>query len=129
MKEYRTMRSILTAAFLAIASTAAYANDPFAGDLTEPQLNAITMVTVAVFAGSHNTCPRFHVIERATLEELRDGGVTPAMLDTTEYQSAYAAAAQGAIERQQANPADFCSTVWQLFGPHGQYGRQMLEAN
>ena len=53
----------------------------------------------------------------------------PEMLDTQEFKNAQALALLSAVERQRANPSDFCLAVWQLLGPNGLYRRQMLEAN
>lgn len=109
--------------------SAAVARDPLAGDLTDEQLNAIKMTTIARFAGDGKTCPRFHVVERALFEEMADARITPQMLDTQDVKNAQTLALMGALERQHANPSDFCLAVWQLFGPQGLYRRQMLEAN
>jgi hypothetical protein len=51
-----------------------------------------------------------------------------AMLDTQEYKNAQDMVLLSALERQIANPSDFCLAAWQLFGPNGLYKRQMLEA-
>jgi len=123
------MHLIVLAALISTGLSTAAAADPLTGHLTETQLNAIKMTTIARFAGSKNTCPRFHVVESAVFEEMRDGGISPAMLDTTELKNAQVIAMMGALERQRANPSDFCLAVWQLFGPQGPYRRQMLEAN
>jgi hypothetical protein len=99
------------------------------GDLTKGQLQAIQMVAIARFAGEHNHCPRYHVIEDALLRELADAGVTPQMLDTEEYTNAVVLGVLGPMEKYDKNPSDFCAATWQLLGPKGLYKRQMLEAN
>jgi hypothetical protein len=120
---------VLAASLLTVGLSTGAVADPPTGDLTENQLNAIKMTTIARFAGSKNTCPRFHVEERAVFEEMAEGGIPPEMLDSQEFKNAQLMALMGALERQRANASDFCLAVWQLFGPHGLYRRQMLEAN
>ncbi len=115
-------------AALTLAASAA-AGDPLTGNLTETQLNAIKMTAIARFAGSRNTCPRFHVVQSEVFAEMADARIPPEMLDTQEFKNAQTAALLGALERQRVNPSDFCLAVWQLFGPQGLYKRQMLEAN
>src|SRR5258708_40198398 len=128
------MRRIVLAALIStIGLSASAADDTLTGNLTEAQINAIKMTTIARFAGSKNTCPRFrprfHVVERSVFEEMTDGGIPPAMLDTQEFKNAQTLALLDALDRQRASPSDFCFAVWKLFGPHGLYKRQMLEAN
>jgi hypothetical protein len=124
------MRIILAALLLTTAwlSTGAAA-DPLTGDITKAQLEVITMTTIARFARSDGRCPRFHVIERAVFQDMRDADIPGGMLETQEFKNAQAIALMGALERKTANPSDFCLAVWQLFGPQGLYKRQMLEAN
>jgi hypothetical protein len=125
------MRRLVLAALISTAGllSTAVARDQLTGDITEEQLNAIMMTTIARFAGSGKTCPRFHVVQEAVFEEMADAGIRPEMLRTQEFKIAQALALVGALERQRANPSDFCLAVWQLFGPQGLYRRQMLEAN
>ena len=123
------MRSLVLAALLSTVGLAPCAAKDMLGDLTEKQINAIKMTTIARFAGSNNTCPRFHVVERSVFEEMADGGIPSARLDTQEFKNAQTEALLGALERRRANASDFCLAVWKLLGPNGLYKRQMLEAN
>ena len=66
-------RMVLAVLISTIGLSASAADDPLTGSLTETQVNAIKMTTIAMFAGSKNTCPRFHVVERSLFEELADG--------------------------------------------------------
>ncbi|SRR5258708_20114756 len=116
---------ILTAGLLSLAA----ARDQLTGEINEEQLNAIKMTTIARFAGSGKTCPRFHVVDKAVFAEMAEARMPPEMLDTQEFKNAQALALLSAVERQRANPSDFCLAVWQLLGPNGLYRRQMLEAN
>lgn len=122
-------RAVLAALILTTGLSASAAGDPLTGNLTETQINAIKMTTIAMFAGSKDICPRFHFVQRFVFEEMVHAGIPAAMLDTQDFKNAQTLAMLGAIERQRANPSDFCLSVWQLFGPQGLYRRQLLEAN
>ena len=52
---------------LAVQST--HAQQSEYGDMTDVQVKAIQMTSLATLAGSHGNCPSFHVIETALSEE------------------------------------------------------------
>src|ERR1700759_2317686 len=79
-----------------------------AGDLTETQINAIKMATIARFAGTKNICPRVHFVEAASFKVMVEAGIRPEMLQSTEFGNAVMEAVLGAIEKQRENPSDFC---------------------
>jgi hypothetical protein len=124
------MRRFVLAALLSTMGFApCAAKDVLLGDLTEDQMNAIGMTSIARIAGSNDTCPRYHVIMNAVFEEMREAKIPPELLSTQEFKNAVTIATLGALERKKKDPSDFCRAAWQLFGPGGLYRRQMLEAN
>lgn len=117
--------SIITA----LASTPAAAGDPFTGDLTETQILAIKMATIARYGGTNNICPRFHFNEIASFKVMADAGIRPETLNSTEFSNVVAEAILGAAEKHHENLSDFCAAAWQLFGPSGKFRWHMLEAH
>jgi hypothetical protein len=124
------MRCLILAVLISTAGILpAAAGDRLTGDLTELQINAIKMATIAKFAGTKNICPRVHFVEAASFEVMFEAGIRPDMLQSPEFGYVVTEAALGAIEKQRENPSDFCAATWQLFGPGGAFRWQMLEAN
>ena len=76
----------------------------------------------ANFAGSHNRCPRFQVIDKAVSDELAAAGVTSEMLSNFTDQP------QLLLDQYNEDPSEFCAKAWRRLGPNGTYKRQMLEA-
>jgi hypothetical protein len=107
----------------------AAAGDPFTGNLTEPQIRAIKLATIARFAGTKNTCPRVHFVEVASFKAMADTGIGADVIGSTEFSNVVAEAALVAIEKQRENQADFCAAVWQLVGPTSIVHWQMLESD
>jgi hypothetical protein len=105
------------------------AKDPLYGDMTETQIKAVQMTSLATYAGSHDNCPRFHVVERAVFEEWRDAQIPSEMVATQAFKNAIQLSTIGPMQSKSKNPSDFCLAAWQLFGPNGTYRRQLLEAN
>ncbi|MDB5603460.1 MAG: hypothetical protein JWP25_360 [Bradyrhizobium sp.] len=124
------MRRLILAVLISTAGIlAAAAGDRFTGDLTDAQINAIKMATIARFAGTKNICPRVHFVEAASFKVMADAGIRPDMLQSTEFGNVVTESALGAIEKQRKNPSDFCAATWQLFGSGSPFRWQMLEAN
>jgi len=125
------MRCFILAALIFTAGILpAAAGDQFTGDLTETQINAIKMATIARFAGTKNICPRVHFVEAASFKVMVEAGIRPEMIQSTEFGNVVMEAVLGAIEKQRENPSDFCAATWQLFGPGGPFRFwQMLEAD
>jgi hypothetical protein len=72
------MRRIILAALISTAGILpAAARDRFTGDLTEIQINAIKMTTIARYAGTGKICPRFHFNEIASFKVMADAGIKP----------------------------------------------------
>jgi hypothetical protein len=86
--------------------------------ITEAVMNTIW----AKFAGSHDRCPRFQVIERAITAERAEAGVTAYMMESFDEEPLIL------VKQYNENPSEFCDKVWRRFGPNGTYKRQMLEA-
>jgi hypothetical protein len=123
------IRTVIISVLFAIA-TPAMAGDPIgSGNITDKQFEAISMATVALYAGDGKTCPRFHVIEQAVFAHWKEANIPGEMFRTPEFGNVQAEAALSAAEKWTKNPSDFCLAVWQLFGPGGLYRRQMVEAN
>lgn len=105
-------KSMLAALAVLMTSGAAFADTPF--------MDALMNTMWANFAGSHNRCPRFRVIEEAINAERAEAGVTPDMLrDMTD---------KPLLDQYKEDPSEFCDKVWRRLGPNGTYKRQMLEA-
>jgi hypothetical protein len=119
------MRRLILAALISTAGILAAA----AGDLTDTQISAIKMATIARFAGTKNICPLVHFVEAASFEVMTDAGIGPDMFQSTEFGNVVVETALVAIEKQRENPSDFCEATWKLFGPGGALRWQMLEAN
>jgi hypothetical protein len=96
------------------------------GDMTDAQIKAIQMTSLAMLAGSHGNCPSFHVIETALSEEWYDAHI---FVDRPKFRNAMNLATLGPLEQMRKDPSEFCRGAWQLLGPNGLYRRQMLEAN
>jgi len=116
----------LSAAFALALTTSlgvlpAAAGDQFTGDLTEKQIMAIKMATIARYAGTNNICPRFHFNETASFKVMIDAGVRPEMLQSVEFGNVVAEAILGAAEKHHENLSDFCAATWQFFGPGGPF--------
>jgi hypothetical protein len=84
--------------------------------------DAVTNTMWANFAGSHNRCPRFQVIDKAVSDELAAAGVTSEMLSNFTDQP------QLLLDQYNEDPSEFCAKAWRRLGPNGTYKRQMLEA-
>jgi hypothetical protein len=123
-------RLIVLATLMCLGCHPARAGDHLLyGDLTDAQINTVKMTSIARYAGTHNVCPRYHIIENAVFAEWVDAKIPKEMVGTTYFENVQTVAWLGAIERQRENPSDFCLAAWQLFGPNGVYRRQLLEAN
>jgi hypothetical protein len=61
-------RLIILAALLCLAAHA-HAQQSEYGDMTDAQVKAIQMTSLAMLAGGHGDCPSFHVIATALSEE------------------------------------------------------------
>jgi hypothetical protein len=109
---------------LAVHSTRAQQNEY--GDMTDAQVKAIQMTSLAMLAGSHGNCPSFHVIATALSEEWYEARI---FVDRPKFRNAMNAATLGPLEQMRKDPAEFCRGAWQLLGPGGGYRRQLLEAN
>jgi hypothetical protein len=106
-------KSMLVALMLLMTSSDVFAKASF--------IDAIMYTKWANFAGSHNRCPRFQIIEEAISAELAEAGVTSRDLD-------YYGGDGNFPNQYNADPSAFCKRVWDLLGPNGTYKRQMLEA-
>jgi hypothetical protein len=84
--------------------------------------DAVMNTMWANFAGSHNRCPRFQVIDKAVSDELAAAGVTSEMLSNFTDQP------QLLLDQYNEDPSEFCAKAWRRLGPNGTYKRQMLEA-
>jgi hypothetical protein len=98
--------SIILAALTCLAVQSTHAQQSEYGDMTDVQVKAIQMTSLATLAGSHGNCPSFHVIE-----------------------TALSLAMKGPLEQMKKDQAEFCRGAWQQLGPGGLYRRQLLEAN
>jgi hypothetical protein len=105
-------RTIAVAALALLMTSGAQANS------TDAIINTIW----ARFAGSHNRCPRFQVIERAISAERAEAGATAWMMESFDEEP------RVLIKEYNEDPSAFCNKAWQEFGPNGSYKRQMLEA-
>jgi hypothetical protein len=122
------MRRLLLAALISAAGILpAAARDQFTGDLTEKQIMAIKVATIARFAGTHDNCPGVQFSENASFKVMIDAGIRPEMLGSTEFSNVVAEAILGAGEKLQENRSDWCAATWELFGPGTHLRWQMLE--
>ena len=55
-------RPIIFAALICLAAKPTHAQPSEYGDMTDAQVKAIQMTSLAMLAGSHGNCPKFHVI-------------------------------------------------------------------
>jgi hypothetical protein len=109
---------------LSVRPTHAQQNEP--SDLTEAQVKAIEMTSLAISAGSHGNCPGFHVIATALSEEYYEARI---FVDRPKFKNAMNLAALRPLEQLRKDPSEFCHGAWALLGPNGLYRRQLLEAN
>jgi hypothetical protein len=119
-------RLSILAALTCLAVPSAHAQQSEYGDMTEVQIKAIQMTSLATLAGSHGNCPSFHVIATALSEEWYAARI---FVDRPNFRNAMNFAMQGPVEQMKKDPAEFCRGAWQLLGPGGLYRRQLLEAN
>jgi hypothetical protein len=122
----RMKRLSILAALTCLAVLSAHAQQSEYGDLTEVQIKAIQMTSLATLAGSHGNCPSFHVIETALSEEWYAARI---FVDRPNFRNAMSVAMKGPLEQMKKDPAEFCRGAWQQLGPGGLYRRQLLEAN
>jgi hypothetical protein len=94
--------------------------------MTDAQVKAIQMTSLAMLAGRHGNCPSFHVIESALSEEWHDANISK---DTPKFKNAMNLSSLGPLEQMRKDPSEYCLGAWQLLGPNGLYRRQVLEAN
>jgi hypothetical protein len=118
-------RLIILAALLCLAAQT-LAQQSEHGDMTDAQVKAIQMTSLAMLAGRHGNCPSFHVIESALSEEWHDANIS---MDTPKFKNAMNLSSLGPLEQMRKDQSEFCLGAWQLLGPSGLYRRQMLEAN
>ncbi len=109
---------------LAVHSTHAQQNEY--SDMTDAQVKAIQMTSLAMLAGGHGNCPNFHVITTALSEEWYAAHI---FVDRPKFRNALNSASLGPLEQMRKDPAEFCRGAWQLLGAGGSYRRQLLEAN
>jgi hypothetical protein len=101
------MRRLILAALISTAGILAAA----AGDLTDTQISAVKMATIARFAGTKNICPHVHFVEAASFKVMADAGIEPDMLQSPEFGDVVTEAALVAIEKQRENPSDLRSDL------------------
>jgi hypothetical protein len=117
------MKRTMIAAALALLMTSGAANAKNWNEVSGSEMTeAVNNSVLAWFAGNHDRCPRFKVIDEAVRDELVAGGLSPDYIRPNEadrftYPKDYA-----------ANPSAFCKMAWEQIGPNGSYKRQMLEA-
>jgi hypothetical protein len=119
-------RLIILATLLCLATKPTQAQQSEYGDMTDAQVKAIQMTSLAMLAGSHGNCASFHVIENALSEEWHDANIS---MDAPKFKNAMTLASLSPLEQLRKDPVEFCRGAWQLLGPNGLYRRQMLEAN
>jgi len=119
------IRLIILAALLCLAVQTHAQLSEYA-DMTDAQVKAIQMTSLAMLAGSHANCPSFHVIENALSEEWHDANIST---DAPKFKNAVTHATLVPLEQMRKDPSEFCRGAWELLGPGGLYRRQMLEAN
>ena len=118
--------SIILAALTCLAVQSTHAQQSEYGDMTDVQVKAIQMTSLATLAGSHGNCPSFHVIETALSEEWYAARI---FVDRPNFRNAMSLAMKGPLEQMKKDQAEFCRGAWQQLGPGGLYRRQLLEAN
>jgi hypothetical protein len=119
-------RLSILAALTCLAVQSTHAQQSEYGDMTDVQVKAIQMTSLATLAGSHGNCPSFHVIETALSEEWYAAHI---FVDRPNFRNAMSLAMKGPLEQMKKDQAEFCRGAWQQLGPGGLYRRQLLEAN
>jgi hypothetical protein len=119
-------RPIILAALICLAAKPTHAQPSEYGDMTDAQVKAIQMTSLAMLAGSHGNCPNFHVIATALSEEWYEAHV---FVDRPKFKNAMTFSTLGPLEQMRKDPVEFCRGAWELLGPNGLYRRQLLEAN
>jgi hypothetical protein len=122
----RMKRLSILAALTCLAVQSTHAQQSEYGDMTDVQVKAIQMTSLATLAGSHGNCPSFHVIETALSEEWYAARI---FVDRPNFRNAMSLAMRGPLEQMKKDQAEFCRGAWQQLGPGGLYRRQLLEAN
>ena len=122
----RMKRLSILAALTCLAVQSTHAQQSEYGDMTDVQIKAIQMTSLATLAGSHGNCPSFHVIATALSEEWYAARI---FVDRPNFRNAMNLAMQGPLEQMKKDQAEFCRAAWQQLGPGGLYRRQLLEAN
>jgi|SRR5664279_697070 hypothetical protein len=122
----RMKRLSILAALTCLAVQSTHAQQSEYGDMTDVQVKAIQMTSLATLAGSHGNCPSFHVIETALSEEWYAAHI---FVDRPNFRNAMSLAMKGPLEQMKKDQAEFCRGAWQQLGPGGLYRRQLLEAN
>jgi hypothetical protein len=118
-------RLIILAVLLCLAAET-HAQQSEYGDMTDAQVKAIQMTSLATLAGSHGNCPSFHVIATSLSEEWYEAHI---FVDRPKFRNAMNLASLGPLEQLRKDPVEFCRGAWELLGPNGLYRRQLLEAN
>jgi hypothetical protein len=118
-------RLIILAVLLCLAAET-HAQQSEYGDMTDAQVKAIQMTSLATLAGSHGNCPSFRVIATALSEEWYEAHI---FVDRPKFRNAMNVASLGSQEQLRKDPVEFCRGAWELLGPNGLYRRQLLEAN
>jgi len=119
-------RPIILAAVICLAAKPTHAQPSEYGDMTDAQVKAIQMTSLAMLAGSHGNCPKFHVIATALSEEWYEAHI---FVDRPKFKNAMTFSTLGPLEQMRKDPVEFCRGAWELLGPNGLYRRQLLEAN
>jgi len=119
-------RLIKLATLLCLATMPTHAQLSEYRDLTDAQLEAIQMTSLAMLAGRHGNCPSFHVVDSALSKEWQDADIST---DTLKFKDAMTHATLVPLEQIRKDPVEFCRGAWELLGPGGLYRRQLLEAN
>ena len=120
------IRLNLFAALICLAAQPSLAQQSESSDMTDAQVKAIEMTSLAILAGSHGNCPGFHVVTTALSEEWYDAHI---FVDRPKFKNAMNLAALLPLEQMRKDPSEFCRGAWELLGPNGLYRRQLLEAN
>jgi hypothetical protein len=125
-KAIRMNRLNVLAALTCLAVHSTHAQQNEYSDMTDAQVKAIQMTSLAMLAGGHGNCPNFHVIPTALSEEWYAAHI---FVDRPKFRNALNSASLGPLEQMRKDPAEFCRGAWQLLGAGGSYRRQLLEAN
>jgi hypothetical protein len=123
----KTMKHpILLAALICLAAKPTHAQPSEYGDMTDAEVKAIQMTSLAMLAGSHGNCPKFHVVATALSEEWYEAHI---FVDRPKFKNAMTFSTLGPLEQMRKDPVEFCRGAWELLGSNGLYRRQLLEAN